>query len=357
VILSAFDRALADLGAEETVLVACSGGVDSVLLADLAVERLGARRVVIAHLDHAVRPGSEEDSAFVEDFAAKLRARFVRGRLPPGGSGEARLRTERYAFLEAERERAGARWVLTGHNRDDQAETVLLALIRSARASGLAGMSARSGTILRPLLDVPRAEIEGEARRRALIWREDPTNREPAYLRNRIRKELMPLLERRYRPGISARLAELAREMQHGPPVADAPNSAAEPRVGHVEVPDIVVERRPWRGGPIPDGKHIAAFDAHGLERAVVRRIRAGDRIRPFGMRGRRKVHDVLVDAKVPREARPWILVVATPEGEVVWVPGVLRSGLAPIGPSTEEVWFCEQLQPVTCGDEPERSL
>jgi tRNA(Ile)-lysidine synthetase-like protein len=307
-----------------------------------------------------------EDAAAVAALGGALGTEVLLDRLPPGPADEARLRTERYQRLESQRERANARFVLVAHNADDQAETVLLQLIRSTREASLAGMPSQRDALLRPLLAVPRAEIERYARARRLSFRQDPTNFEPSYLRNRIRKELLPLLERRYRPGLRTRLAALAAELaadqnQLWEPEASEARSGREnlraPSVVKVPMAAIALDRRVWDGGPFPDGKREAVFDARILAQPVIRMLRPGDRILPFGARGRRKLQDVLVDAKVPRDLRDRLPLVATPEGQVVWVPGILRSAFAPVGPATEEVWVFKEMALSTCDGGAERSL
>jgi tRNA(Ile)-lysidine synthase len=367
-LLSAVERALADAGigaAGGRVLIACSGGVDSVVLADACVELAGANRVVLGHVDHAARPGSADDAQHVARLAAGWGVELHTTRLEEGPNSEARLRAARYRALEAQRAAAAAGAIFTAHTRDDQAETVLLGLVRRTRLAALGGIPRRRGAIFRPLLDVPRTEIDRYARRRGLIAREDPTNREPAYLRNRIRKELLPLLELRYRQGLRARLAGLAREVSSSLSGArlsektseDLKNTPDGSYVGPHGVPGIAIRLEPWRGGAIPDGTRAAAFDAAALEFPTIRCVRPGDRIRPFGMRGRRKVHDVLAEAKVPRALRPHVLVVARPDGGVIWIPGLVRSADAPVGSSTRDVWVCSGEAPATCGGASDASL
>ena len=133
-LLSELGRTLRGVGvlrdAESRVLIACSGGADSVGLAVAAVEWLGARRVVLAHVDHAVREDSAEDAHFVRVLAISLGARSVEARIEPEGSDEASLRESRYRALERMRAEVGAEWILTAHTRDDQAESFVLGMIR-----------------------------------------------------------------------------------------------------------------------------------------------------------------------------------------------------------------------------------
>jgi tRNA(Ile)-lysidine synthase len=356
VLLAAIEASLAGVGihrkGEDRVLVACSGGADSIALAHGTAELLGARRVILGHVDHQVRAGSGEDAAFVARFAEELGTESAITVVDPGPDDEARLRSARYAALEDQREKTGARFILTAHSRDDQAETVLLAIVRTAELSALRGIARQHGHVLRPLLGVSRAELRRYASERRLAWREDPTNLEPRWLRNRIRKELLPLLDRAYRSGIAARLASLADEVvailaersprSEAEKISEAPSSnrPARREVLRWEAPAIHIERRLWSGGQLPDGKDSAVFDAALLDRPVLRAARPGDRIQPFGMRGTKKLQDVLVDAKVPRDQRTWVWVVTSPDGEVVWVPRLVRSARAPVCEETREVWI-----------------
>ena len=183
VLLSAIERVLAAHGVsragDEIVLVACSGGADSVALAHGAVAVLGGRRVVLGHVDHAVRPDSAEDAAAVARFAARLGVELRIERLRPGPDDEARLREARYEVLRRQRKVIGAALIITAHTEDDQAETVLLGLLRSASPVSLSGIPQARGDVVRPLLGVSRAAIEDYVAHHRLPVREDPTNREP----------------------------------------------------------------------------------------------------------------------------------------------------------------------------------
>ncbi len=330
------------------LLVACSGGLDSVALAHGTVELFGAKKVVLAHVDHGVRPESATDAAFVRTVADDLGVPALVTRLESGTSDEASLRRGRYrALFQALRQISGI-CVLTAHTEDDQAETVLINLVRSGRLRGFAGIPRRRGVVVRPLLSVPRREVRAYVVRRGLTWREDLSNREPRYLRNRIRKELLPLLESRYRSGIRRRLAHLAEEAgaRAGVPFSKENQATArEPRrpaPNHAPthgLPAIATARIPWSGGAIPDGRKVALFDADLVEVPVIRGFRAGDRLQPFGMLGHRKVADVMREAGIPAEARQGRPLVLDGTGEVLWVPGVLRSSHAALSEKTRHVW------------------
>lgn len=323
------------------MVVACSGGRDSVVLAHATATLLGARRVVLGHVDHGVRAGSALDARFVEALAKELGSAYVGVRVAPRSDAEAELRRVRYEALEQIRLEQEASLVLTAHTEDDQAETVLLQLIRSTELRGLTGIARRVGCVVRPLLDVPRSEIATYADRYRLEWREDPSNLEPRYLRNRIRKELLPLLERRYRPRITGRLARMVRtEKERSAVVAGVrvESTTKSPPPSDAVAASLV----DWTGGTPPDGRARAAFDAAELRQPAVRRVRPGDRIQPFGMTGRTKVTEVLRAAGIPAHLRRDVLVLVDAEDRVVWVPGVLRSAAAPIQPETTRAWLFE---------------
>lgn len=379
VLLGEVERVLRGHGVEprgdDVVLVACSGGMDSIVLAHATQTLLGARRTVIGHVDHRARQGSEDDAAFVTRWAETFNLPVCVVALPAGPASEARLREARYAALASMQADVGARWTLTAHTADDQAETVLLALLRTGRPRSMRGIPLRRGAILRPLLRVTRREVRAYAERHALTFRDDPTNREPAYLRNRVRKELLPLLETRYRAGMAPRLNRLARRLAaseaarraHRTERERVPATGPRPRRRIDEqdaggqrtewpsgvwsgAPTIACALLPWSGGPASSsgrrlpgssrgGSRPAVFDADQLSTPVLRTARPGDRITPFGMHGRRKVRDLLREAGVPVAARAAMPVVAREDGPVLWVPGIARSGDAPVGPLTHRVW------------------
>src|SRR6185503_18901729 len=119
-------------------------------------------------------------------------------------------RRERYAFLRRVKDATGASAIAVAHTRDDQAETVLLRLLRGAGRTGLAAMRPRSAGLVRPMLGVSRQQVMAHLRARGLDWREDPTNADTRLLRNRVRHELLPLLEARFNPAARRTLARAA---------------------------------------------------------------------------------------------------------------------------------------------------
>jgi tRNA(Ile)-lysidine synthase len=203
------------VGAGDRLVVGCSHGPDSLALADFV---LGLRRplalaaVTLVYVDHGLRPEASAEAARVEAFAraAGADAEVVRVTVARRGRGlEDAARRARRTALAAVAKRLGARFVLLGHTADDQAETVLLRLLRGTGPRGLAAMAPRAGRFVRPLLGTTRAEIENYLAARGLEPSLDPSNQSQGFTRNRVRHELLPLL-RRENPAIAAALCRLA---------------------------------------------------------------------------------------------------------------------------------------------------
>ncbi|MFT3915895.1 MAG: tRNA lysidine(34) synthetase TilS [Anaeromyxobacteraceae bacterium] len=392
-------------GPADTVLVALSAGPDSTaLVAALAELRdAGALGAVLAlHVDHGLRPGGEADARSAGAACEVLGVSFRSVRVEVGsGNVQAAARRARYAALRQAAADAGATRIATGHTRTDQAETVLMRLLRGAGARGLAGIPPRRGAVIRPLIDRSRAEGLAHLVARGLAWRDDPTNATPRYLRNRIRQALWPAalaLAPRAEEAL-ARAADLAREDERAL-AARARRLVAAGDLGAARLaraPAAVrrrVVRALWRaaGSPAPLGAaHVEAVLGilgpgrprrirlpAGLEARVragllelgpprepvraprparvegpgrlrsgeleleiearhpaavpwpleLRGRRPGDRFRPEGGAGAKKLAAWLVDRKVPRDLRDGLVVLAA-GAEVVAVPelGVVAEG------------------------------
>lgn len=191
--------------AGDRVAVAVSGGLDSVALLHLLVATRGLHgaELSVVTVDHGTRNGSAKDAAFVEALAASLELPVHRETLTLGAdASEATCRDGRYAVFQA----LDVERVALAHHLDDQAETVLLRLMRGAGTAGIAGMAWRRDRYVRPLLGLRRETLAAWARDRGLQWRDDPSNRDPRFLRNRLRNEALPLLEA-IRPGAAPALA------------------------------------------------------------------------------------------------------------------------------------------------------
>jgi len=418
------------------VLVAVSGGADSIALLHL-LHSLRATGVLVlagsAHLNHQLRGrDSDEDEAFCRAVSAELGVPFLseaadvatRAREEKRSIEDA-ARRARYAFLERAADTLGADVIATAHTREDQAETFLLRMLRGAGSRGLGGIRPRTGRVIRPLLGITRDELRAFLAESGVAFREDATNSDVRIPRNRIRHELLPLLESQFCRGIVdvlARAAELARrdedfltrqaidlarrivlsENDSETRLAAVPMAAAHPALGsrvalaaleryagrraigsgHVErllelaartsdgalsLPgqDAVrmgheIVLRPAKRqrtaanpfafplsipGEVRSGDWaIAAIELSQADRQrprwlgrgsevgiaagslalplVVRNRRPGDRLRPLGAPGRRKLQDFLVDRKVPRAHREALPLVVDGRGRIVWVPG-----------------------------------
>jgi tRNA(Ile)-lysidine synthase len=216
----------------DLVLVGVSGGPDSVALLYLLDELKGlfGCTLAIAHFDHGIRADeSRKDAAFVEELADRLGFPFYLGRNllvnRPAGNLEAFARESRYRFFESVASRVGAAKIAVGHTRDDQAETVLMWLLRGCGPSGLGGMPAvrparkdalgsEHPRLIRPLIDVLRADIVQYLEGRGLSFRTDSTNTNTHYLRNWIRTDLLPALIERTDNRLKERLARLSSLLQ-----------------------------------------------------------------------------------------------------------------------------------------------
>jgi len=215
------------------LVVGVSGGADSLALLYILVE-IGYP-VTVAHFNHHIRPDAEEDAQFVAETAKRLNLPFVRGDGDVAAlagtekiSIETAGRKARYRFLFDTAEKTGAQAVVTAHNADDQAETVLLHLLRGAGLNGLRGMQpsiqlrefSQTMPLVRPFLTTWRFEIDDYCKRNGLQPRVDSTNLDISYARNRIRQELIPLLET-YNPQIKARLTGLAAAVRSSMEILD----------------------------------------------------------------------------------------------------------------------------------------
>ncbi|WP_229670724.1 tRNA lysidine(34) synthetase TilS [Deinococcus aquiradiocola] len=345
-------------------MVAVSGGADSVALLR-ALVAVGAR-VHVGHFDHAFRPESAQDAAFVGAlaewlgvpcFSERVDVRAVAARR--GWGLEEAARRLRYSFLTRAARRAGVGTLLTAHTRDDQVETVLWQALRGEAV--LNGMPAVRGPLERPWLTVARADLRRYLQGLGQEWREDGSNLDTRFTRNWLRHEVLPLLRARF-PGVDASLLRLsvmqaedddalralAAALQPHTPLARQPlavlrrhvRAALGPRAVHAgqvaalagalrsggtahltlpgDVPVSVTGGRLVLGEGAPASRPAPEFP---LPSGWVRRApQAGDRVRLPG--GTRKLSDVLTDLKVPRRERPHLHVVALPgePGALAWV-------------------------------------
>lgn len=181
---------------EKKVIIAVSGGVDSVVLLDLMTELLPKKNIFVAHFNHGVRLESDADENFVKLLSKKYNHSFYSKKIKPQKQDEAYLRSERYRWLESLREALKADYILTAHHLSDQAETILLNLIRGSGPLELWGMKEQSGHILRLMLDVSKKDIIDYAKKKKLKYFEDKTNKDIRYLRNRVRSRILPEIKK-----------------------------------------------------------------------------------------------------------------------------------------------------------------
>ena len=374
------------------MLVAVSGGPDSTAL--LVALREEGFAVVAAHYDHALQPESGRAAEHVRELCERLGVEVLverRERPMPRGSMQAAARVLRYEFLERARAQTGADVVAIAHTADDVVEGVVLHMLRGCGLAGLRGMPDRRGVFVRPLLTVWRREVEDYLRLRGVESLQDPANSNAAFARVRVRRDVLPALERD-RPGIVRRfraVAARAAALQNSvagaaessldgarttrSAVAGAPRPVAaelmrqlyaraggdQPALSRSHLAAMFRLAEPGRGGrgvDLPGGLRLrivgesmqviaarekdqrtsarlevracagcddesAAHLKPGLELHIGFR-RPGLRMRPVGGRGTRKLQDIFVDARVPREDRDgWPLVFA---GEsLAFVPGI----------------------------------
>jgi tRNA(Ile)-lysidine synthase len=393
------------LGAGDRVLVALSGGPDSTALLSALCELREAGlvgSVAALHVDHGLRPGSGNDAMACAALCDRLPVAFrsVRVEVRPGNV-QAEARRARYRALREEAEAGGATRIATGHTLSDQAETVILRLLRGAGARGLAGIPPRRGPLVRPLIDRSRSDVLAYLASRGLPFLEDPSNATPRFQRNRARMGAMPAL-RELAPQAERALARAA-DLLRADERALSARAALRVDGAEAEVADLLAEplavrrravRRMWRAaagtsrglearhvdavlrllrrtapgrvtlgaglealvaygrleirprptaaerpapvelpGPgrhrLPDGRWLElVVDPDGpgdpVEWPLSWRTRLpGDRFRPAGGRGGKKLKAWLIDRKVPREERDRLRVLADASGRVLWIPAL----------------------------------
>lgn len=194
-------------------VVLVSGGADSACAAAGLARAIGPERVHALHLNYGLRESADRDERTCRDLCGRLRIDLHIER--PGdleGNLQAAARDARYSAAERLRVRSGSRWIATGHTRTDLAETILYRLAVSPGGRALRGMPAQSGRVVRPLLELERAEVRRLAAEAGLPFADDETNLEPRFARNRIRAEVMPTL-RELSPAVERNVAETQAEL------------------------------------------------------------------------------------------------------------------------------------------------
>ena len=418
----------------EGVIVAVSGGPDSVCLLEILFQLREILNVclIVAHLDHGLRPGEDErETEFVEKLARRLGLAFSHERAVQlanahGASLEERAREIRYRFFQRILKEHHAQRVALGHNKNDQAETVFMNILRGTGSAGLSGIPpVRENLYIRPLIRTTSAGVLAYLREKDLSYMIDSSNLQKKYLRNRIRLELMPSLLT-YQPKLIEHLDDLAflcreenRFMEQEaekclqdmisspserafdmsldvftglpPPlqyrvirgaIRRAKGNLRRVNFGHVKaIIELVENRKPQAGLNLPD--HVVVkkvYDklrfscaeeqqtadfSHSIKGAGmvhigeidmtitceeisrqgftgrsqsdwqcfldlealrwplrVRNFRAGDKFMPLGLNGFKKLKDVFIDQKIPREERKRIPLLES-RGDIAWVCGI----------------------------------
>ena len=287
------------------VIVSVSGGADSVALLSVLCFLVPTYRLTlfVAHINHQLRDEeSIRDALFVESCSDRLGlpfhrvdvdVRFLKRRT--GMSSQQAARQLRYGALMSLRDSLAATHVALGHTADDQAETLMLRLLRGAGAAGLAGIPAKRWPFIRPLLGVHRNAIRSYLGSAGLPWVEDSSNTSRAYLRNRVRLELMPAL-REYRPGIAQRLRQTADMLRADNEVLEEQTRVlVKQAVGHeVGMSMLAIRRSPFAAAPLamqrrllryamdrlPGSQHASGFqDVEALVRFTMSGGRVGRRL------------------------------------------------------------------------------
>jgi tRNA(Ile)-lysidine synthase len=278
-------RRHAMLAGGETVLVAVSGGADSVALLHVLTGLASAWRLTlhVLHVDHGLRADSARDADFVRALGVRLGVPVDVERVLVGaGSPEAAARAARYAALEAWAGRLGAARIAVGHTADDQAETVLMRVLGGSGVRGLAAIPPVRGRVIRPLLEVRRPALRDALQAAGLAWIEDPTNRDPKFLRNRIRHELLPVLAASYSADVVPALARTARLAREAVDALDRSAAAELARLAAVEADALTLPRARLAALPAPVAAEVL--------RQAAARLGSRAPLRAWAHRGLRRV-------------------------------------------------------------------
>jgi tRNA(Ile)-lysidine synthase len=282
-------RHLDDLAPDSCVVVACSGGADSLAL--LALARARDLDVIAVYVDHGLRGDTRHDAHVVRAAATEVgaHARVMTVAVDASANLEARARDARYTALEIAADDAGASAILVAHTRDDQAETVLLSMLRGSGAAGLAGMPVMRGRVRRPLLELRRADTHEICARLRWAPVRDPMNDELRHRRVWLRREVIPSLERGAQRDLVEVLARQAALLRDDDELLDALAAEHAPDdAGALAALPVALARRvvrQWLGPPPPTSATVNAVleVARGERRAV--ELPGGHRIERVGSR------------------------------------------------------------------------
>ena len=372
----------------ERVVVAVSGGPDSLALLSILREILPALplHLTVAHFDHGWRPDSRADRDFVASIATRWGYDFHSAEAAADiPHTEQAARTARFTFLRQTATATRSTAIALGHTQDDQVETLLLHLLRGSGSRGLGAMRRRDGDLARPLLDIPRRDIEAYLARLQLTPRRDPTNEDPRFTRNRLRQQLLPAVDAFDAAAreLLARTADILGEEDRflEEQVAALPDDIARDREAFAKLPpaiqrrvvrhlvpdagflEVEAVRRADQASATPPASqsaHIAVttcscdpasfrardqvghLDADRVRLPLtVAARKPGDRMRPLGLSQPKRLQDILVDAHVPRHLRDNLPVVSDGE-EIVWIPGVTVAENKRVTPATRRQMHLE---------------
>jgi tRNA(Ile)-lysidine synthase len=254
-----------------TYVVAASGGVDSMALlhalhcmaGDVGFEL----SLVVAHFEHGIREDSLQDHELVQATARAYGLPYIyeRGFLGRGAS-EAQAREARYAFLRRVRAGQGADAIITAHHQDDVLETAVINMVRGTGSRGLSSLRT-AGDVVRPLLGITKDELRAYAQQRQLVWREDSTNEDERYLRNYIRRQLMPKLT-------PAQRTQLLGHVLHAAAVNGQIETLLAPHIAEAQIERLWFAQLPHAVAKEAMAAwlrtHGASFDRKTIERLVV---------------------------------------------------------------------------------------
>lgn len=269
------------------VVVGCSGGADSLAL--LALAAAADLAPVAVHVDHGTRPGSDAEAHLVAARAEMLDVEFRAEQVavPAGPNYEARARAARYDTLERARGEIGAMAVLVGHTADDQAETVLLNVLRGSASAGLGAMPVARDRIIRPMLELRRADTESVCSTLGLEPLHDPSNDDVTLRRNWVRHEVLPLLSAGAGRDLVPVLARQADVLRDESAYLDSLAHAAWPADGERSVrtlaamPPVLARRavRSWLGPPPPALHEVERVLAVARGQARATEVAGGRRV------------------------------------------------------------------------------
>ncbi len=338
------------LGASDRVVAALSGGPDSTALVAVLASLRDAgllASVSAVHVDHGLRSGSARDGEACAALCRRLGVPLERIEVQVApGNVQSRARRARYAALRRTAERAGATRIATGHTRSDQAETVLLRLLRGSGARGLSGIPPRRGAIVRPLIDRSRREVLAYLRARRLPWLEDPTNATPRYLRNRVRGAVVALLQS-MNPALEPALARTADLLRDDERVLDRLSREAvegnAASAGELLALPVAVRRRAVRRLWKAARGRRAGLTARHVDAvlALLRRRAPGRAALPGGIEARCAYGRLELGEAVPRwdGAAPEVAVPGPGRYQVPGRSGAIQIGLRPGARADEVDW------------------